>query len=232
VDPLENAVWHSLVGDLAHLAQASPADEPRAVRFDPAVSVFAAVGDEPTPASWSSMAELVGPGGTAVLFRADPVEPEGWTTLGQLDGFQMLGPEVAGEPIDAGDGLVRLTAADVPEMLELVARSEPGPFDVRTIETGRYFGARRDGHLVAMAGQRLRCAGWVEISAVCTDPAHRGLGLARRMVGAVVADIREEGATPYLQVKVDNEPALALYRSMGFETVRTVSAVALRCPGA
>jgi ribosomal protein S18 acetylase RimI-like enzyme len=49
-------------------------------------------------------------------------------------------------------------------------------------------------------------------------------------VGAVVADIRAEGATPYLQVKADNEPALALYRSMGFETARAVTAVALQRP--
>jgi hypothetical protein len=35
--------------------------------------------------------------------------------------------------------------ADVPEMLELVARTGPGPFLARTIELGDYLGIRRDG---------------------------------------------------------------------------------------
>ena len=36
----------------------------------------------------------------------------------------------------------RLTADDVPDMLALVERTEPGPFGPRTIELGEYFGIR------------------------------------------------------------------------------------------
>ena len=183
MDPLENAVWHTLVGDLAHLAELAPADDPRAARFDPSVSVFGAVGDEPDEQSWHALAELVGPNGAAVVFRADVTEPSGWTTMARLEGLQMLGDAAAGEPFDASEGMVELGPDDVPEVLELIARTEPGPFEVRTIEAGTYFGIRRDDRLVAMAGQRLRCAGRVEISAVCTDADQRGKGLARRVVG-------------------------------------------------
>jgi ribosomal protein S18 acetylase RimI-like enzyme len=230
VDPLENAVWHSLVGDLSHLAELAPTDDPLAARFDPAVSVFAAVGDEPTDESWRALADLVGPDGATVVFRAEAMEPPGWTTMTRLEGLQMLGDSVKGDPFDATDGMVELGPDDVPEMLALIARTEPGPFEVRTIEAGAYFGVRREGRLVAMAGQRLRCAGRIEISAVCTDEDQRGNGLARRAVAAVVAAIRDEGAQPFLQVATGNDPALRLYESMGFETVRPVVAVVLQPP--
>jgi hypothetical protein len=51
---------------------------------------------------------------------------------------------------------VPLGVADVPEMLDLTARTKPGPFLPRTFELGTYLGIRRDGRLVAMAGERLR----------------------------------------------------------------------------
>ncbi|MEU4215657.1 GNAT family N-acetyltransferase [Actinoplanes sp. NPDC026623] len=53
------------------------------------------------------------------------------------------------------------------------------------------------GALVAMADERLHPPGWTEISAVCTDPAHRGQGLATRLVRAV-AGIRARGEIPFL----------------------------------
>jgi hypothetical protein len=67
----------------------------------------------------------------------------------------------AGGPVGpaaiATDNLYPETAtvwsADVPEMLELVRMTDPGPFFERTIEFGKYLGIRRDGALVARASQ-------------------------------------------------------------------------------
>jgi FR47-like protein len=42
----------------------------------------------------------------------------------------------------------------VPEILDLVERTKPGPFLKRTIELGAYLGIRRDGRLIAMAGEQ------------------------------------------------------------------------------
>jgi GNAT superfamily N-acetyltransferase len=81
-------------------------------------------------------------------------------------------------------------------MLDLVARTRPGPFLARTPHLGTYLGIRRGGALVAMAGERMRPPGWTEISAVCTDPAHRGQGLAARLVRAVALVVRERGDPP------------------------------------
>ena len=85
--------------------------------------------------------------------------------------------------------------------------------------------------LIAMAGERLRLSGWTEISAVCTDPAHRGRGLATRLVRAVAAGIRERGETPFLHAAADNASAIRPYESSGF-TVRRRSTIRLvRTPG-
>ncbi|GAA4584688.1 hypothetical protein GCM10023194_25190 [Planotetraspora phitsanulokensis] len=102
----------------------------------------------------------------------------------------MPGAAVSGAP----DGeAVRLTAVDAPELLNLAERTRPGPFLPRTVELGTYLGIRRHGTLVAMAGERLHPTGWTEISAVCTDAAFRGQGLASRLILAVAASIRPRG---------------------------------------
>jgi predicted GNAT family acetyltransferase len=129
---------------------------------------------------------------------------------------------------------VRLGADDVPQILDLVARTEPGPFRPRTIELGSYLGIRHDGRLVALAGERLHPAGWTEISAVCTDPAYRGRGLASRLVSAVGAGIAERGDRALLHALATN-PAVDLYLSLGFRLRRLTEfrsvTVPTQCPG-
>ncbi|MFI6070041.1 GNAT family N-acetyltransferase [Actinoplanes sp. NPDC051343] len=58
------------------------------------------------------------------------------------------------------------------------------------------------------------------ISAVCTDRAYRGRGLAARLVRAVAAGIRARGETPFLHTGAANSTAIRLYRSIGFELRR------------
>jgi predicted GNAT family acetyltransferase len=101
-------------------------------------------------------------------------------------------------------------------MLDLVARTKPGPFAVRTVELGCYLGIRRDGKLVAMAGERMHPPGWSEISAVCTDPAYRAQGLGRRLVSAVGAVIAGRGDRVFLHASAANTRAIALYEAIGF----------------
>ena len=125
---------------------------------------------------------------------------------------------------------VRLGPADVPEMLALVARTRPGPFLPRTVDLGTYLGIRSGGALVAMAGERLHPPGWTEISAVCTDAAHRGRGLATRLVLAVAAGIRDRGEVPFLHAAATNTNAIRLYESIGFRLRRHTRFVALRAP--
>lgn len=58
----------------------------------------------------------------------------------------------------------------------------------------------------------------------CVHPAARGGGLGRRLLEALEAEARaREAEVLALEVRVDNDPALALYRRMGFWALRWLS---------
>ena len=98
---------------------------------------------------------------------------------------------------------------------------------------GTYLGLRdADGALVAMAGERLHPPGWTEISAVCTDPAARGRGLATRLVRALVHGIRERGETRSCTPRPTTRPRSGLYEELGFRFRREVTFAAARVPAA
>ncbi len=208
-DPLDNVVWSALTGPQARFAQRHG----RAARFDPEVSPFLGMADTADPAAWADLAALVGPGHDLFVAGSQVVPPPGWSRVGGVGGVQMTGVDVAAA---ADPEAVRLGTPDVPQILDLVARTEPGPFAKRTIELGAYLGIHRDGALVALSGERLRVPGWTEISAVCTDPAYRGQGLAARLVRAVAAGVRGRGDEPFLHAAATNAGAIRLYEKMGF----------------
>jgi predicted GNAT family acetyltransferase len=101
-------------------------------------------------------------------------------------------------------------------MLALISETRPGPFEERTIEMGRYLGHRVDGRLVAMAGERMRCPGFTEVSAVCTAADQRGRGLGAALTLAIVDHIRSRGDEAFLHAAADNETAVNLYFKLGF----------------
>jgi ribosomal protein S18 acetylase RimI-like enzyme len=219
---LDNPVLASLQGSHAHLAEG----QGRALRYLPAVSRFFALPGEPSEPDWDDLAALLGPGTVGVTGGVAAVPPAaGWEQLAAIDGVQLTGEQVRGA---ADPEALVLTAADVPDMLDLVARTRPGPFLPRTIELGEYLGIRRGGVLVAMAGQRFRPPGWTEISAVCTDAACRGEGLATRLTLAVAAGIRGRGDVPFLHAAASNTSAIRLYESLGFTLRRPAPFVVLR----
>jgi ribosomal protein S18 acetylase RimI-like enzyme len=221
---LDNAVLSALRGAHAHLAEVNGL----AARYRADVAPFAALAEPAAPGAWADLAALAGPSAPVVL-AGDPVAPPpGWTVRVRLDGVQMTGAGV--EPAAAPEAEV-LGPADVPEILDLVARTEPGPYLPRTVEMGRYLGIRRDGALIAMAGERLRPDGWTEVSAVCTDPAYRGQGLAGRLIRAVAEGIRARGEAPFLHAAASNTGAIRLYEKLGFTLRRTLTFSVLSTPG-
>lgn len=118
-------------------------------------------------------------------------------------------------------GFVTLGAADSPDMLALVARTQPGPFGKRTHEMGSYIGLRDAGRLVAMAGERMKMSGYVEISGVCVDDAWRNRGIAGRLVSVLRRQIEARGDTAFLHVFGHNHAAIAVYERLGFALRRT-----------
>lgn len=221
--PLDNPAMAALLGPQADLAQRHGV----ALRYPADVSPFIALPDQPGADAWADLAKLTSPAGI-VATAGVAVEPApGWHVVMRIDGVQLVADnEVGAHDADA----VPLGPADVPEMLDLAARTRPGPFLPRTIEFGGYLGIRRDGVLAAMAGERLRPPGWTEISAVCTAPEFRGQGLATRLTLAVTAAIRDRGDTPFLHAAAENVSAIRLYSALGFQLRRQAEFVVVRAP--
>lgn len=58
-----------------------------------------------------------------------------------------------------------------------------------------------------------------EVRTMAVDPAHQGGGLGRMLLRALLAPADEIAATVFLEVRIGNGPAMALYEGHGFEVV-------------
>ncbi len=219
--PLDHPIWSALTTRQASIAEGGPL----AWRYPAEIAPFAAIADN-SKASFAALAVLIPPSGRAVLCTVDPVTPpESLSALLTKPVEQMVMASVCSDTPPSA--LVTLGAADVPEMLELVALTNPGPFGVRTHELGRFQGLREGGRLVAMAGERMKLDGFTEITAICTHPDHRGRGHARILLEAVAHGIAARGETPFLHVFADNHAAIALYLRCGLTIRKRLHIMAL-----
>ncbi|MFE7902397.1 GNAT family N-acetyltransferase [Streptomyces sp. NPDC057424] len=226
---LDDPVGQSLGGHHAPLARRLGG----AVTYVSGVASFSAVSAEQGSAAWADLAKLLGPGEFADMFSCPVMPPPDWEPVFVLEGRQMIWAGDSGpDPSRAefGSGVAELGAESVPEMLDLIERTRPGPFRPRTHELGTYLGVRDGGALVAMVGERLKPPGWTEISAVCTAPEARGQGHAVRLLRTLIARIVARGDRPFLHVAEANSGALALYERLGFETRRHVTFRGFRTP--
>ena len=210
---LDNPAYAALSGAHSRFAQRSG----RALRYSADVAPLLALPSDASSADWRDAIELLAPGTVAAIIHEGSPLPEGMKVAQAFELVQMTGGH-GGASHDPE--AVILGSADVPEMLELARLTDPGPFLKRTIELGRYVGVRRDGDLVAMAGERLHFDGWTEISAVCTAPTYRGQGLASRLVSILVADIQRRSERVFLHVLSHNINAIGLYEELGFRARR------------
>jgi GNAT superfamily N-acetyltransferase len=215
---LDNPAYAALGGAHARFAQVSG----RARRYEEDVAPFLALPSPPSAQDWRDAAGLVAPGTFTAVRYSGTAPPDPWKAARTFDLVQMRGERV---DATACPEAVPLGVADVPEMLELVSQTEPGPFLARTVELGAYLGIRCEGVLVAMAGERFRLDDWTEISAVCTHPDHRGRGLASRLIGALVTGIQLRSQGVFLHVLAGNTGAIRLYEQLGFRVRQTATLV-------
>jgi ribosomal protein S18 acetylase RimI-like enzyme len=222
---LDDPVWAALTRENRMLGQGGPL----ARRYLPEIAPFGAVAVRSVPA-FDALATLVPRDGRVALATVDPLDPPGSLVVNsQAPVIQMI----LNAPIATMQGVpehVVLGAADMADMLDLTGRTRPGPFGPRTTEFGLYIGLRVQGALAAMSGERMRFDRFVEVSAVCVDPKHRGKGFAALLVTRLDQRLQSQGMMPFLHVFANNASAIALYEKLGFTRRRTLHMTVLAHP--
>ena len=209
--PLDNPVWHALTGPHADIALGTGL----ARHYPRDIAPFSAVAED-TAAAHADLAADLPPGPSVPLFRpGNEAAPPGWENVEVLPIVQMVADGVLPSRMDRHGAPDLLGAEDADAMLALVALTKPGPFARRTYLLGGFAGYRAGGQLRAMGGERLRLPGYVELSAICVDPAARGTGLGAALVSHLAQRALARGEIPFLHVFPDN-PAMRLYHGLGF----------------
>jgi [ribosomal protein S18]-alanine N-acetyltransferase len=131
------------------------------------------------------------------------------------------------EPVTLG----ALTRADADRCAELEAQLFPGDDPWPAVAFDRELAARHNHYVGARvaraAGTLVGYAGIsrldrkppfeYEVHTIGVDPAYQGRGIGRRLLDELLAFA--DGGVVYLEVRTDNEVAIALYRSVGFDQV-------------
>ena len=216
--PLDRPVWSALTSRQRALALG----DDRALRFAPDYGPFGAAADG-SAESLAALAALIPPGdGMAVVEAERTPLPPGATVAQEAELVQMTAAGlVAGEML-MGVEIVDLGEADAAEMRALAELTRPGPFSSLTHRLGDFVGIKEAGRLVAMAGERMKPAGFTEVSGVCTRPERRGRGYAAALIRVVAGRILARGETAFLHSYASNVGAIGLYESLGFAVRRPV----------
>ncbi|MBI3451302.1 MAG: GNAT family N-acetyltransferase [Rhodospirillales bacterium] len=212
--PLDNVVWTALTTMHASIALGSGF----ARHYPRDMAPFSAVA-APTARAYADLAESLGPEIEARLFRPrEEPAPPGWETLSARPIIQMIADAPGPSSGNAhGISIDPLTIDAASDMLALAEAAKPGPFSARTMLLGNYVGVREsvNGRLIAMAGERFRLPGYVELSGICVHPDARGCGLGRTLTQHLMQKAFDRREVPFLHVFPDN-PAAALYARGGF----------------
>jgi len=209
---LDKPMWSALTTSQSRFAEG----DGLARAYVPKIGPLSGLAEQ-SPDAYKDLHALAEPGEVKVLFLDEPPIPRaGWTLIrgGIVDQMVFTGSGISDET--QSDGMRPLTTTDVPAMVELAGLTEPGPFRERTHELGEFLGIFEGNRLLAMAGQRMRVPGFVEVSAVCTHPDARGRGYARVLMSAVMGLIARDGDTPFLHTFADNHAAIRVYKTLGF----------------
>jgi ribosomal-protein-alanine N-acetyltransferase len=121
-----------------------------------------------------------------------------------------------------------LTEADADRCAELEAILFPGDDPWPTIAFVRELAAKHNHYVAAREGDTLIGYGGIsrlgrippfeyEIHTIGVDPAYQGRGIGRRMLEELLGIAAD--SVVHLEVRTDNDLAIALYRSVGFTEV-------------
>ena len=141
--------------------------------------------------------------------------------------IRMVARKADFRPASQQEQAERLTLRDLPELNRIYRMASGSAFAPYQMETGIFYGIKVNGRLVSTAGthvisptQRI-----VAVGNVFTHPHFRGRGYAQAVTGAVTAEALrgfgpdqpgESEAMAILNVRADNEPAVAAYKKLGY----------------
>jgi ribosomal protein S18 acetylase RimI-like enzyme len=114
---------------------------------------------------------------------------------------------------------IPLTRSEQVELEALYQASYPGNwFDSRMLETGHYYGIRRQGRLVSVAGIHVYSPryGVAALGNITTHPEFRGQGLGTLASARLCQELLKTVEHIGLHVKKDNTAAIACYKKLGF----------------
>ena len=208
---LDRPVWSAL--DTRHRIFAY--GDKLARRYPASIVPFAATATDDAE-SLQAFGRLVSPGESVIMAQADAIAlPQGLSAISTADAVQM----VAEKPLPAvsDERVQQLTLDDAAEMLALASLTRPGPFTLKALSLGDFWGVKINGRLAAMAGERMKQPGYSELSGVCSHPDFRGGGLGRLLSVFVSNRIMARGEVPYLHAYANNANAIRLYESIGFK---------------
>jgi ribosomal protein S18 acetylase RimI-like enzyme len=218
---LDNPPWSALTTVHSSFAQGTP----EAKRYRPGILPFAAFSGEGRAAD---LDPFIAAGETFYLIGALPPLPAHWTLELELPCAQLLAPENLHCMPQPTEAITLLKDSDKADMYALINSIQPGYYHPDTPQLGDYCGIRRNGRLIAMAGERMRLTGFSELSAICTHPDYTGHGYAQQLIAWLCRRQRAAGITPFLHVSLANERALRLYIHLGFRHRREIVFTRLR----
>jgi predicted GNAT family acetyltransferase len=115
---------------------------------------------------------------------------------------------------------VKLSPSDAGEMVELSGKAGMSFFP-GAVEMGNFYGVKKDGKIVSMAGEGMTFDGFTEVADVRTHPDFRKRGYGGGLTLVVGQGIQEKGHTAFLRVRAENAGAIKLYEKLGFKIIFT-----------
>jgi predicted GNAT family acetyltransferase len=211
---LDRPIWQTLNG--AHAALGMGGQLAR--RFRPEIHILGAAADNSVEAQ-AALAAMVPEDGELGL--VEPIAPQ--PLAGAVQTFNAIIEQMVlhdwTPPKPRETGWQPLGDADAADMLELATLTKPGPYVIGTHRLGDFVGIRRNGKLLAMAGERMKPPGYTEVSAVCTHPDARGQGFGAQLMAVVIKRASARGDGVFLHAFPGNS-AVQIYNALGFRKRR------------